>query len=99
MNAPELSAGEKERILRGAVSSLNPLRLKVLPSKTAKKLVVLEAVAELFFPGEIYSQAEVNSRLEEVYPDPVALRRDLVDFRFLCRTADGARYWRPSPER
>lgn len=99
MTAPELSAQEKERILRGAVSSLSPLRLKVLPSKTAKKLVVLEAVAELFYPGETYTQAEVNARLEEIYPDPVTLRRNLVDFHFLCRTSDGARYWRPEPMR
>lgn len=70
MTAPELSAQEKERILRGAVFSLSPLRLKVLPSKTAKKLVVLEAVAELFYPGETYTQAEVNARLEGSTPTP-----------------------------
>ena len=39
-------------------------------------------MAELFYPGETYTQAEVNARLEGDLPDPVTLRRDLVDFIF-----------------
>lgn len=94
MNFPELTPEEKERILLGALSSRQPLRLKRLPAKVSKKLVVLEAVAALFTPGRTYTQKEVNALLEEVYPDPVTLRRDLIDFRFLRRTDDGGAYWR-----
>ncbi len=94
MNTPALSLAEKERILKGALSSREPLRLKVLPSKVGKKLVVLEVVAQVFCPGESYTQTQVNAILEEIYPDPVTLRRDLIDYHFLHRTDNGSRYWR-----
>ena len=94
MCVPELSAGEKERVLKSVLRSRDPLRLARMPVKQGKKLVVLELVSQLFSPGRTYSQQEVNALLEEVYDDPVTLRRELIDFHFLCRTENGSAYWR-----
>ena len=71
-------------------------RLWRLPSKAAKRVVVLEHVSELFEPGERYTEAQVNAVLlgvtEGGETDHVALRRYLVDYRLLEREA--GEYWR-----
>jgi hypothetical protein len=67
-------------------------RLITMPSKRAKRLVVLDHVAQLFEPGERYSEAEVNRRLRDLHDDVAMLRRYLVDEGFLDRA--GGIYWR-----
>ena len=85
---------EREKILNAAFSSRVPLRLQVYPPKLKKKLAVLRLLAEQFEPGRRYHQDEVNALLGEVWSDPVALRRDLIDLGFLSRENDGSAYWR-----
>jgi hypothetical protein len=67
-------------------------RLTVVPAKRAKRLLVLDHLAQRFEPGERYAEHEVNNRLREVHDDVVALRRYLVDEGFLSREA--GIYWR-----
>ncbi len=67
-------------------------RLTSIPNAHAKRLVVLERLAQEFEPGVRYREAEVNFALQMFHPDYAALRRYLVDERFLTR-ADGV-YWR-----
>jgi hypothetical protein len=67
-------------------------RLVSIPSAHAKRLVVLERLAQEFEPGVRYQEAEVNFALQMFYADYAALRRYLVDEGFLTR-ADGV-YWR-----
>ena len=67
-------------------------RLTSIPSSRAKRLVVLERLAQEFGPGLRYEEAEVNFTLQMFHPDYAALRRYLVDESFLTR-ADGV-YWR-----
>lgn len=52
---------------------------------------VLERATE---PGESLGERELTERLAALGPDPVALRRALVDADLLTRTADGAEYRR-----
>jgi hypothetical protein len=66
--------------------------LERLPARRAKRLVVLDHLAQLFEPGERYSEAEVNRRLRAAHDDVAALRRSLVDEGFLSR--EGGMYWR-----
>lgn len=93
---PELMVdeAEREKILNAAFSSRAPLRLRVYPPKLKKKLAVLRLLAEQFEPGRRYRQDEVNALLGAVWPDPVTLRRDLIDLGFLSRESDGSAYWR-----
>ncbi len=67
-------------------------RLVHLPRKRSKRLVVLDRLAQEFEPGRHYSEREVNQTLRPFDGDVAALRRYLVDERFLDRA--GGSYWR-----
>lgn len=67
-------------------------RLHTIPSRRSKQLAVLDRLAQLFELGVVYPEAEVNARLSAVHADVAALRRYLVDEKFLTR--DASHYWR-----
>lgn len=67
-------------------------RLRGIPSRHAKRLVVLDLLAQEFEPGERYDEVEVNRRLRAFHDDVAALRRYLVEDGFLDRAAGV--YWR-----
>jgi hypothetical protein len=67
-------------------------QLVLMPTRRAKRLVVLDEVAQLFELGQTYPEKEVNDLLAPVHPDVAALRRYLVDEQFLAREAGV--YWR-----
>ncbi|MDF9716964.1 DUF2087 domain-containing protein [Nocardioides sp. ChNu-153] len=63
-----------------------------MPTKRAKRLVVLDHVVQAFELGVVYPETEVNAVLRRFHPDVAALRRYLVDDAFLTR--DAGHYWR-----
>jgi hypothetical protein len=67
-------------------------RLHTMPARRARRLVVLDHLAQRFEPGRRYPEVEVNRLLREVHDDVAALRRYLVDEGFLDRA--GGQYWR-----
>lgn len=67
-------------------------RLQQIPTARAKRLVVLDWLAQAFEPGRHYSEAQVNLLLGQRHADTAALRRYLVDDGFLSREA--GQYWR-----
>lgn len=67
-------------------------RLTQIPSHRAKRMVVLERLAQEFDAGVRYPEKQVSFMLQMFHPDYAALRRYLVDEGFLTR-ADGV-YWR-----
>lgn len=67
-------------------------RLHTIPSRHAKRLVVLDHVARAFEVGVRYPEREVDAVLRAFHPDHAALRRYLVDDGFLTR--DAGVYWR-----
>lgn len=67
-------------------------RLVSIPTARAKRLVVLDHLAQSFEPGTRYSESMVNLMLGRWHADTAALRRYLVDEGMLDR-ADG-QYWR-----
>lgn len=67
-------------------------RLTSIPMSHAKRLVILDVLAQEFTPGERYPEREVNRRLRRWHDDVAALRRYLVDEGFLAREA--GEYWR-----
>jgi hypothetical protein len=84
----ERSAAERailDRFLRDG-------RLVLMPTRRAKRLVVLDEVAQVFELGRTYPEREVNALLGAIHPDVAALRRYLVDEQYLTR--DGGVYWR-----
>ena len=67
-------------------------RLHTIPTKRAKRLVVLDLLAQRFELGRTYPESEVVAILTEVHPDHAALRRYLVEEGFLTR--EDSVYWR-----
>jgi len=58
----------------------------------AKRLVILDLLAQEFEPGQTYPEAQVNTMLQRFHPDYAALRRYLVENGFLTR--EDSVYWR-----
>lgn len=78
-------SAEERRILQGF---LEDGRLTTIPAQERKKLIVLRYLAETAFAEDRdYPEKEVNQRLALVHPDVAALRRYLVDNRFMLRAA------------
>jgi hypothetical protein len=71
-------------------------RLKGIPARRMKRLVVLEWLAEHFEPDRRYGELEVNALLKQHHPDCAALRRELVDAGLVQRQSSV--YWRPPTE-
>jgi hypothetical protein len=67
-------------------------RLREIPAKRSKRLVVLDRLSLEFEPGVRYSESEVNAVLGRFHDDYAALRRYLVDEGFLSR--ERGVYWR-----
>lgn len=67
-------------------------RLTRIPTQRAKRLIILERLAQEFEPGLRYTERDVSFTLQLWYPDYAALRRYLVDEGFLTRA--GGFYWR-----
>jgi hypothetical protein len=92
MERPSLNQAlaKRESVMRAFVGDDG--RILRLPVKLAKRLVVLDYVAQAFEVGRRYPEREVDDALRRFYDDWAALRRYLVDEGFLER-ADGL-YWR-----
>jgi hypothetical protein len=67
-------------------------RLVIMPTRRAKRLLVLDHVAQSFEPGRTYPEAAVNELLAADAPDHATLRRLLVDEGYLRR--EGGSYQR-----
>jgi hypothetical protein len=87
----DAAARERERIVN---TYFTGDKLKIIPARQRRRLVVLELLASRFEQARTYTEPEVNAILEQAYPDYAALRRYLVDHGFLDRKTDGSLYWR-----
>jgi hypothetical protein len=80
---------DEARVLRAFVRDG---QLVSIPVARAKRLVVLDRLAQEFELGRHYPEADVNAILARWHPDTASLRRYLVDEGFLDR--GGGEYWR-----
>ena len=67
-------------------------RIDVMPARRARRLLLLDVIAQAFEPGTRYPERQVSLFLRALHPDYAALRRYLVDDEFLSRS--GGEYWR-----
>jgi hypothetical protein len=67
-------------------------RLREIPAKHGKRLVVLNRIALEFQVGRRYSEREVNEIVTRFHNDYASLRRHLVDEELLSR--EHGEYWR-----
>lgn len=80
---------EQQRLLKPFVRDG---RIVTMPTKHAKRMALLDWLAQEFEPGVTYSEQMVNLVLGQRHADTATLRRYLVDEDFLSRQA--GRYWR-----
>lgn len=85
---------EREKIIKGAFQSLEPLVLRAIPPKQKKKAVVLGRIAEELEPGRRYTEKELNGFLKGIHPDFATLRRYLIEYGFMDRERDCSAYWK-----
>jgi len=67
-------------------------RIKEIPTRRQKRLVVLQWLVNQFEPGVRYPEAEMNTLLKQYHPDHAALRRYLVENGLMQR--EHGVYWR-----
>ncbi|WP_424533170.1 DUF2087 domain-containing protein [Sphaerisporangium viridialbum] len=67
-------------------------RLRAIPTRHEKRLVVLDYIARVFEPGVRYAEKDVNIALRAFHDDFAALRRYLVEEGMLSR--ENNIYWR-----
>ena len=83
----EVGAAGRERAPAGVLRAFLDAdgRLRAMPARRAKRLLVLDHLAQLFEPGVRYPEVEVNRRLRAVHDDVAMVRRYLIDEGFLGR--------------
>ena len=71
-------------------------RIKQLPSKGMARQEVFAYLATKFKVDIDYTEKEVNEiiKIWHTFGDYFLLRRELIDYKYLCRTIDGSRYWK-----
>ena len=69
-----ITEAEQEKIIRTVFSSVDPLKLKFFSAKEKKKIVILNKIAAQFEKDRVYTEAEVNDILSDIYEDYVTLR-------------------------
>ena len=96
--AEDVDAGAWERKVLGDFFEGD--RLREIPARQKKRVVVLRWLADHFRPGERYTERQVNEILGRYHPDFATLRRLLVDEELMQR--GGGLYWRagtvPAPQ-
>lgn len=73
----------------------NTGRIVQIPVPNRTKIPVLAYLASKFDEERIYNEKEINKIINvwHTFGDYFILRRLLVDYKFLKRTPDGAKYW------
>ena len=66
-----------------------------IPVPNRTKIPILAYLASKFEEDRIYSEKEVNGIIDawHTFGDYFILRRLLIDYKFLDRTPNGAKYW------
>lgn len=70
-------------------------RLKALPVKLKKRLMILGFFAGRFEEGRRYLEKEVNLLISQTFDDYCTIRRELVDWGFMSRDESGYLRLRP----
>jgi len=75
-----------------------PLQLKRWPKKQKTIVIILTRIVDEIPSDQRLSEDELNDYLRPIYFDFTTVRRYLIDYGFLKRTANGHQYWRTAKE-
>lgn len=68
-------------------------RLRQIPAKEKKLLVIIKWLAIQFEPDRTYTEREVNAVITRFHDDYATLRRSLVSYGYMRRERGGGQYW------
>lgn len=88
-----LTTSEEQKILNTYFISFEPLKLKLMPSKEKRKIIVLKRIAAEFNRDKEYAEKELNAIIKSIYHDIATIRRYLIEYGFADRTKDCRIYW------
>jgi hypothetical protein len=88
-----ITEDEKNAVLKNYFDKNNDRKLKTIPPKEKKKIIILQHLVSFFEKSKIYSEKEVNNILKEVHEDYATLRRYLIEYGFMERTDNCSEYW------
>ncbi len=86
-----ITEDEREKIVKRYFTPEG--KLKDLPSKEKRKIIVLRHIAENFKPNYRYTEKEINRILKRIYEDYAIVRRYLIEYGYLDRCNDCSYYW------
>lgn len=69
-------------------------RLKAIPTKHKKRMVILRYILEEFEPDRRYAESEVNEIISRFHEDYATIRREFIERRMMGREGGGGDYWR-----
>lgn len=67
--------------------------LRSLPIREKKRVAILRHLVTFFDSETRYTEKQVNEVLKRFHHDCAMLRRNLIEYGFLDRIADGSAYW------
>ncbi|MBP7635684.1 DUF2087 domain-containing protein [Candidatus Ozemobacteraceae bacterium] len=67
--------------------------LRSLPIKEKRRVAILKHLVTFFDPEARYTEKQINEILRRFHSDCAMLRRNLIEYGFLDRIADGSAYW------
>ena len=74
--------------------NVSSLKLRAFPVREVKRKALLPRFGDLFEPNRDYTEAQVKKIIKTIYDDDAIIRRYLIDYGHLSRTADGSRYYK-----
>ncbi len=86
----DISEAERQKTIK---SYFIGSKLKIIPSREKKKIIILQEILKNFENGKKYEREEINKILKKIYEDYASLRRYLIEYGFMERTSDGKTYW------
>jgi len=88
-----ISQAEKQAVINRYFEADNKLLIKQFPAKEKKKIIIMQKLMDDFETNKQYTEKEVNNILKRYYDDFASVRRCLIQYGFMDRSGDGARYW------
>jgi len=70
-------------------------RIRQLPARLKKRMIILRWLVAKFEPDRRYSHAEINAFLKQFHPDTASIRREFIVHGLMSRQSDI--YWREKP--
>lgn len=88
-----ITQGEFDKIIKSYFKEGPEGPLSSFPTKEKRRVAVLRHLMQRFSLERKYTEKEVNEILKAAYHDYVTLRRNLIEYGFMDREADGSAYW------